>query len=134
MSEKVIGYGLLSLGVIIMLLCSINVVLVFNKKIEPVKLFNYEGVSLDLSSFIPSNGLSDQIKALSGQKAVEPKKSEIISSAMINDTSNLAAHVFLMGFLVGVGYKIASLSIQLLRPIEVKLKAKDGSVIPTINP
>lgn len=130
MSEKITGYTLLIFGVVIMTLCVVNIFMVFTKKASPVQLFNYSGISLDLSSL--TSGLNETIPQNS-KNAFPTKKSELISGAMLNDSSNLLAHIFLIGFVSSFGFKISSLGVQLIRPVVVKLKAKDGSEIPTVK-
>ena len=130
MNEKVAGYILLVAGVVIMLISALSVYLVFTKVIKPVQLFNSTGISIDLGSMIGGN-----LNALNNAGVTNPKSqtkpADIIPADLLNDTSNLFAHVFLMSFLAGIGFKLSSLGVQLLRPIEVKLKAKDGTEIPT---
>lgn len=59
-------------------------------------------------------------KGISGQNLEQ----EFISSDMINKPLNLLAHLMLMGFISNIGYKFASLGINFVRPIVVKLKRK----------
>jgi len=72
---------------------------------------------------------AEQQIALNQQKAqIAPQ--ELISSDLLNESSNLAAHLFLMGFMASIGYKIGSLGIQMLRPIVVKVReAKQSSIL-----
>lgn len=108
MSEKISGYTLLISGIAIILFCAFNVVFVFTGRAQPIQLFNFPAMSLDLGS---SLGLP-----------TATKPTEMISAAMLNQTSNIAAHLFLMGFLASIGEKLASLGVQLVRPIVVKSK------------
>lgn len=104
MTEKITGYCLLVFGIFLILGSALSVYRVFTNQARPVQVFNFEPISLDL-----------------GQSLIPIPKAQIISAAMLNDTSNLAAHLFLMGFIASVGQKLASLGIQLIRPIVVKL-------------
>ncbi len=134
MTEKITGYVLVAVGLIIILFSGFSVYQVFTAKEKPVSLFHFEGISLNLSSLLGSGeGLtSEQQAALERQKA-QIKPQEIVSSALLNDSSNIAAHMFLMGFIASIGYKIASLGIQFLRPIVVKMReAKD--ILPANKP
>ena len=126
MSEKIIGYILLILGLIIIFFSGFSVYQVFTKQAKPAQLFNFKGIGLDTSSII-SNSLPPEFAQM------VPKNSggatqEIIPPALLNESSNIFAHLMLMGFLMSLGAKIASLGIQLVRPIVVKLKTKE--VIP----
>lgn len=134
MTEKITGYVLVAVGLIIILFSGFSVYQVFTAKEKPVNLFHFEGISLNLSSLLGSGeGLTaEQQAALERQKA-QIKPQEIVSSALLNDSSNIAAHMFLMGFIASIGYKIASLGIQFLRPIVVKMReAKD--ILPANKP
>ncbi len=121
MTEKIIGYLLLSAGLLVMVFSSVNLLLVFAGKAEPVQLFHFNSVSLDLGQM-----LSAQLPAAarSGiQTTTAP--AELIPADMINQISNVTIHLFLMGFLVSVGQKIASLGVELLRPVTIKVKGKE---------
>jgi hypothetical protein len=61
------------------------------------------------------------VKALK-LEAQKSQKMEIISAEMINTPLNFYAHLFFMGFLATIGYKIASLGVMLVRPLIVKVR------------
>lgn len=122
MTEKIIGYILIFFGIIIIAYAGISTYLVFTKQMEPIKLFSFAGVSIDPTQYI-QNSTNSLPKGLSTRNT----KMELISSDMINTTSNIFAYIFLMGFLVTVGFKIASIGAMLVRPIVVHLKSKDIS-------
>src|SRR3989304_584434 len=125
MSEKVNGNVLLILGLIIMVIAFYGVYSVFTKKSEPYTLFNLPGISLDLSNFIGSDLSSEESMLLKKQSG--PLSAEIIDAEIINKPLNLAAYLLFMGFVLNVGYKIASLGVQFLRPVKVNLKTeKEG--------
>ncbi|KKQ75871.1 MAG: hypothetical protein US96_C0003G0029 [Candidatus Woesebacteria bacterium GW2011_GWB1_38_5b] len=109
-SEKLVGYCLLAVGLVIIILAAFNVYQVFNALTKPVQLFSFPAVSLDLSSL--GGGLPISAEA----------KAELLPATVLNQSANIAAHLFLMGFVVSVGYKIASLGVQLVRTIEVKVR------------
>ena len=56
------------------------------------------------------------------QSITQPKL-DILPPEVLNQTLNMTTHFFLMSFLLGFGYKLASLGVQLIRPINVKLKS-----------
>lgn len=116
MNEKVTGYVLLAVGILIILLSAFNIYLIFVGQTKPVQIFNFPPISLDLTS---SLGLPT-----TGGKAAP---TELASATMLNDTSNFFAHLFILGFFLNVGSKIGSLGIELLRPVVVKLKSKEES-------
>ena len=106
MSEKIVGYTLLVIGIIVIVLSALNIYAVFTGQMLPVQLFHLNGISLDLSQYT----------------GVKAKPAELIPAETLNQTSNLAAHLFLMGFIASMGQKLASLGVELVRPIVVKLR------------
>ena len=123
-SDRIIGYILFVAGILIILYSAFSVYRVFTKGFEPVRLFDFQGIGLDASSLIGSD-LSTEQKALLNQSGAQSKL-EIIPANLINQTSNVMAHLLLMGFLASVGYKIANLGILMLRPVVVKLIGKEA--------
>ena len=120
MSEKILGYILLAVGLVIIIFAVVSVFNVFTAKVEPVDLFKLSGISLDLGSLVGGDlplEAREQITRPGGST-----KSEIVSPDLINKPLNIVAHLMLMGFVASVGFKIASLGIMLVRPIKVKLK------------
>lgn len=103
LSEKLTGYLLLFLGILVIGYSSFSIYQVFTKKAKPVELFNSPSFQIEL--------------------APNSKPVELMSAETLDTISNLTAHYFLMSFLAMVGFKISSLGIQLLRPIEVKLQS-----------
>lgn len=118
MPEKVIGYVILVAGMLIALVSTFNVYTVFTRKSMPISLFSLPAVTIDLSSALPP-----EVRA---QLRNENTKAEIFSARDLNFSLNIFAHLMLMGFILNLGIKFAGLGIQLLRPIEVKLKTKES--------
>lgn len=121
MSEKIIGYVLLAMGVGIILFSAGSVYGVFTKKIQPVQLFGFGGIGVDMGQII-NNALPKELAPLTGSQPTQ--KTEIIPAEMLNSLLNIMAEIILMGFVGGAGYKLASLGVMLLRPVEVKVKEK----------
>lgn len=119
MSEKVVGYSLLTIGIIIILFSVFNVYQVFTKQIKPVEFFNIPAPQIDITQLISGSLPKDLTNIF---ESGETKKQEVISAAAVNDPLNLTAHLFLMGFVAGAGYKLGSLGVMLVRPIVVKVK------------
>lgn len=134
MAEKVTGYFLLIVGLCTIVFALLNVYFVFTKKSKPVELFKFESISINLGSLIsaPDNATPEQKAAVESQKA-KVKPTEIMSADLINQTSNIAAHMFLMGFVVTAGYKIGSLGIELLRPVNVRLRENKEEKPPVVK-
>lgn len=110
MNEKYVGYFLLSIGVLAIVLSAAFVILVFSGSMEPVEIFKFEGIGINADALLGEN-----MPAMNSEV-------ELISSDIINETSNLFAHLFLMGFISTAGYKVASIGAMLIRPVVVKLK------------
>jgi len=139
MEEKILGYVLVIAGIGIMLASGLNVYMVFTKKAEPVKLFTLQGISMDiaqlatsgvqgqLSSFIKDNqqNIPEQLlEQFNKPKEPSSNKQEIIPAAIINEPLNYMAHIFLMGFFVTIGMKIAQIGTMLIRTIQVNVREK----------
>lgn len=120
MNERVTGYILLIAGLLIMFGALIQVLLVFTGRIAPFAVFSIEAPKLSLSAFmpqlptgslsLPTSGTNDQL--------------ELLPSADFNKMLNMSVTLFLMGFVLSFGYKIASLGVMMLRPISVKVSGK----------
>jgi hypothetical protein len=117
MSEKLVGYALLAVGLLIILGSVLNVYQVFNKQASSVNLFSFPGISIDLGKVVASQ-LPKDVTLPQGTAMQQ----EIIPAKMLNESANIAAHLFLMGFVASAGYKIASLGVEILRPIQVKVR------------
>ena len=129
MNEKILGYILLAVGLVIIIFAVVSVFNVFTAKVEPVDLFKLSGVSLDLGSLIGGDLPPEAREQI--QRSGGSAKSELISPDLINKPLNIFAHLTLMGFLASVGFKVASLGVMLIRPIKVKLKEVSGSSKPS---
>lgn len=122
MFDKATGYFMLLFGLAIISFAAYNVYTVFTKKTQPVQLFNFSGISFD------TGGMSNIELPPELEKAgVKIEKSpdisqEIIPGDILNQTSNIFAHVIFMGFVSSVGFKIAQLGAIMVRPTKVELK------------
>lgn len=132
MSEKLAGYSFLLVGLGIMVFCVVNVFMVFTNKAKPFSVFNLtstnSGINVqDLVGQMQKNNPSLQNQSL------ELPKLDILPPEVLNQTLNMTTHFFLMSFLLGFGYKLASLGVQLVRPISVKLKSNMLEVIKSFK-
>ncbi|HRN70405.1 MAG TPA: hypothetical protein PLS49_04410 [Candidatus Woesebacteria bacterium] len=122
MTEKITGYSLLATGIIIMLFATIQIILVFTGKAKPIELFQYEKPQQTLSSELDLNSLLTQLQAGQTNNAGSLPSLPFLDSETINRSLNLIVYYLIMQFLLGLGYKFASLGTQLIRPINVILK------------
>jgi hypothetical protein len=137
MSEKIIGYLLLVSGIIIILLTGVNIYQILTLKARPVQLFHFNSLSIDANQLtggqpeIKTEGLTaEQAQAIQNiLKTQTPtnQKIEVVPANVLNDTLNLFAHLFLLGFIASVGYRISCIGVFMLRPIVVKLKEKNAT-------
>lgn len=111
MDTKIIGYGLLVAGIIAILVSGFNVYQVFTGKAEPIQIFNFDGIDISLSGLMGPE-----------QPNVDAPNIELLPAQVLNQTSNLLAHLFLMGFIVNLSSKISMMGVYLVRPIQVRLK------------
>lgn len=130
MKEKHAGYGLLIAGLIVMCFATLQIVLVFTNAAQPLPLFNIsQKPSTPTNTDI--NSLLSQLQAGGNPSGLSLPTPELIPAKTINEILNLTTYFFLMTFLAGFGYKLASLGIMLLRPIYVKVKTKDAEAVPS---
>src|SRR3989344_5534149 len=124
MSERILGYALLTIGIVVMVLSGLSVYQVFTKKTQPVKLFNFTGINIDLAQMTANQltNLPPEMSQFINQGSNEKSnayKTEILPADLINDSSNIFAHLLLMGFIASIGFKLAQLGTLLVRPIKV---------------
>lgn len=119
MTEKFLGYTLLLLGIIIIIASAVSVFFVFTKQSQPATLFNFPGITMDLSQILAGN-LPEQLRD-SGM-TLPPIKQEIVTSDMVNTPMNLIFHTIMMGFIASAGMKLAQIGTMLVRSIDVHLK------------
>lgn len=139
MNERVLGYLLMGFGVGIMFFTSVSMYRVFTGKIPPVQLFNLPAITLDLSAATPqvdSTTLPPELQEFLPQssKSATNKPAEILSADVINFSSNIFAHIMLMGFIASIGFRLASLGVMLVRPVVVKLRQTEGNIEDTLPP
>ncbi len=109
-----LGYILTFSGLLVMVTAAYSTYSVFTGRSTAFNLFSFEGISLPLDAIMGPEF------AAAGQTA----NVELFPAQILNSTTNTLAHLFLMGFIVTVGGKIAMLGVNLLRPIIVKIDEK----------
>lgn len=124
MSEKVLGYLLLGIGIFVMLFAVGYVWLVFMNKITPVQVIEAKSIQLDFAKSLGSlPGALSSSGATSAQSLPAGGKGlELFSGQDMSKTINLSITFFMMTFVMLFGFRIASLGVMLMRPIVVKLK------------
>ena len=109
-AEKITGYFLLISGLLIILFACFSVYQVFTKKSQPTNLFTLPGITVDFSKFADQTAQNSNLKQ------------ELISPDLLNSPLNYFSHIILMSFIASVGYKIAMVGTNLVRPIKIKVK------------
>ena len=134
MSEKAVGYILLTSGIIIMIFATIQIILVLTGKLEPISAFSSKTTGPEKQTGVDISSLMQQLQpgASNSTGAVNMPNLQLIDPEVLNHTLNLTIHFFIMQFLLSLGFKLSSLGTQILRPIEVKLDSK--TVSQKINP
>ena len=125
MNERITGYILLSVGLLVMFGALIQVLLVFTGRTAPLPVFSMEAPKLSLSSLMPQLPTGSLPLPAGTDQSLE-----LIPTADFNKTINMSVTLFLMGFVLSFGFKIASLGVMMLRPVVVKLNGK-SEIPPT---
>ncbi len=123
MTEKLTGYTLLIFGLIVIVGCGLNIYGILIGTLQPIQLFHFQGVSVDLSQLMKGGLPPEVARQLVGQPSMS---TELVSSDVLSKPTNLLAHLALVGFLASIGQKIASLGVMFLRPIVVKTKSSES--------
>lgn len=106
-----------------MIFAAIQIILVFTGKANPITIFQYKETSSSTSSSdLDINRLLTQMQSGSSQTGNSLPTLPFLDPEMINTSLNLLVYYLIMQFLLGLGYKFASLGTQLIRPINVVLK------------
>ena len=128
MSEKTSGYFLLIVGILIMIFAASQIIMVFTDRAKPMQLFQAdENSTSSPNSFNPQELLKQFQNQDSSQSPFQTQMPSIqlINTNALNKILNLTVYYLIMQFLLGFGFKLASLGIQLLRPIVVEMKHKN---------
>ncbi len=111
-NEKILGYILLSVGLLFILLAAHNVYTVFTGAGAAPEMFKMEAIE------IPAMNNSPVVPLMSGKN--------------FSKLMDLVSWYILMFFFAQAGSKISSLGIQLIKEVKVTVKSKDGlTTIPT---
>lgn len=112
MTEKVIGYIFLTVGIIVIALVAFNAIGVFTGSKKPNSIIKNEGsITMDFS--VPGTG---------GLPTASVPV-EIKNYSQILDIANMVLFVVFSGFFASIGYKIAMVGANLVRPVVVKTRS-----------
>jgi len=126
MSERIIGYTLLGIGIIMIIITTFQIFSVFTGKATPIEVFKGEKTTKTTAQSSTSD-LLDQIQEGDFSALLNSGSGTISGFGVMNPETlykmlNITAYYFLMMFLLNVGFKIASLGVQMVRPIKVEVK------------
>ena len=110
-SNKIFGYSLLIVGLLVIIFCAFKVYKVFTGAELPFNLFTLSSVSVDLGKVV-------------GQPTNAGLTQELFSAELINKPLNYGFYLMLFGFIASTGFKIATLGVQLARTLNVSVKEK----------
>lgn len=141
MSEKRTGYTMLIVGILIMIFAAVQIIFVFTGKANPIPMFeaSQESSGFDLQGLLEQMQRTSPYQVpTSGTNPTPTPTVSFMDTNSINKMLNLLVYYFIMQFLLGLGYKLASLGVQLIRPIEVVMKNRSFNTEeqpkkPTIN-
>lgn len=123
MTEKIVGYTLLAVGIIVLGFAGLNMIDLLTGRVRPIEFFQFQPVNVDLEGMLRGS-LPPEIAAVVAGKPTQP--TELLSADLLNQPANFVVHLSIMGILAGIGQKVASLGIMLVRPIHVKLKSSEA--------
>ena len=109
MSEKILGYVLLAVGILIIIAAAANVLFVFRGS-RPVQFLNESASLAEFSINMPTDE----------EVPVGAIPVTIGNNNQITRIINLVMHVIFAGLFVSVGFRIAMIGANLVRPIVVK--------------
>ena len=119
MYDKAIGYTLLGLGIIIIFLAFFSAFQVATGENQPYRIFNSEGISIDLSKL-----LENPTPPATTTASPAAYQTELISADVLNKPMNFVAYFIFMGFIASIGHKISLIGVYLIRPINVQVKGE----------
>jgi len=112
MTEKIVGYLLVFVGVLTIVASSFNAFNILTKKTNPINFVTNEVVN----SFVGEQNI---------QNSASLNQILNFDNETITFITNLGIHIILLSFILKAGFHLASLGTMLVRPIVVDLNAKN---------
>jgi len=107
---KRFAFGLIILGLIIIILAIVEMILIFANIIHPVQLFSFTNKDFAIDGTVLFPQLPKSVT--SGMKVT------FFPSELINRVLNYGLNTMLMTFIIFAGSKISGIGVQLLRPLK----------------
>lgn len=121
MKERTVGYILLCTGIVIMAVSVYCVFLLFTHRIQPFQVFNENALHTEQPQISPQDLLTNPSAITELQTSIMTQ----IIEKQANKTLNIGSTTLLMYFIMLLGFRVSTLGVQLIRPIEVKLRMKE---------
>lgn len=130
-NEKILGYLLLFIGLIIIIASTTYAVFILTGKTKPAKVYDVKAPeipipsasqALDLSS-LQNSGIPQQVlDSLKPAKQNQPTSIKILPDEVFSDLINMFIAYILVMILASAGSKFATIGIQLIKEIKVQIK------------
>lgn len=122
--EKILGYSLLALGLLVIAVATILALRVLTGGSQPPKVFEFEAPTINLPQLgagIPEGIDLPEGFGASGQQSA-PSSVKLLPDDVFNKLLNMSAFYLAMMFLASSGAKVAGLGIKLIKDIKVQIK------------
>lgn len=129
-SEKILGYLLLVVGILIIAVATVMVLRVLGGKTNPPKVFDVEAPTIQLPQAGSGLSLPEGLTLPEGvdlsqlQSTQQPSGVKIIPDEVFSRLLNSSMVYLAMMFLATSGAKVASIGVQLIKDIKVNVKEK----------
>lgn len=129
--DKVLGYLLLSAGLMVIILSTLYAVFVLTGKFKPVKVFDVKapeipvpsvGQAVDLSSLQNSGLPQEVLNSLNNPKTSQPAGIKILPDDVFSTLLNMFISYILVMVHASSGSRIASIGVSLIKDIKVRSK------------
>lgn len=115
MANKIIGYVLIGVGLLLIVMAVISVVSVFRHTSEPIHVFSAETFA---------------VKSTANKEAFDIQQMVGLNPETISFSFNIFMHLILMGFILNAGARMAGIGAQLVRPIIVETPKSEVKKVP----
>lgn len=119
MQERMVGYILLIVGILVMAFSVYYVYSILTNKVRPFEVFIDQPKVQQ-----PTSGVQDIVKNPSALVQMQAAVMSEVLGKQMNRSFNIGMTVLLMYILMLFGFRLSSLGVMLIRPIEVKLREK----------
>ena len=130
MQERTIGYTMLIVGILVMAVSVFFVYLVLTNQVKVFEVF--KGDVIQTTKQQPAT----LQQLMSDPSAITQMQSQLISQILekqINKSMNLGVTIFFTYFIMLFGFRLSTLGVQLVRPIQVKLNSANTPPKPPLE-